>query len=84
MKIEKQVFMIKTKLNFFDQNIWHRILIREFEAVQNISGLKTWGEAEKSPLIKNFRRKFMNRPEYFPSWDMIQIFINIFYDYEVN
>ena len=43
MKIEKQVFIIKTKLNFFDQNIWHH---REFEAVQNISGLKTWGVAE--------------------------------------
>ena len=49
MKIDKQVFMIKTKLNFFDQNLRTEFLsesLKLFKMFRLLSGLKTWGEAE--------------------------------------
>ena len=49
MKIEKQVFMIKTKLNFFDKIYDTEFLsesLKLFKIFHVLSGLKTRGEAE--------------------------------------
>ena len=44
MKIDKQVFMIKTKLNIFDQNLDTEFLsvsLKLFKIFRVLSGLKT-------------------------------------------